>query len=111
MNTDEFLARARCAGADPTLFDQHWFPAVYEGLAYCADCPVRLECIGYLEPARNEFTGICGGLVWRRGRRVRANHKQQVIRDRKHLYELANHVETVANLQVAAGTIQIEDTR
>lgn len=110
MNPDEFLARARCRDADPTVFDVHWFPSAYEGLAHCAECPVRIDCLSYLEPARNEFSGICGGLVWRHGRRVRANHKQQVIRDKKHLHELAVHVETITNLNVAAGTIEIEDT-
>lgn len=108
MNTEEFLEYAACVGADPRLFDEHWFPKAYEALAYCAECPVRLQCIDYLEPAKNEFTGVCGGLVWRRGRRVRANHKQQVIRDRKHLYQLATQLETVVNLQVAAGTITSE---
>lgn len=99
------MTRAACVGADPRTFDEYWFPAAYEGLAYCAECPVRLECLEYVEPARYEFTGICGGLVWRYGRRVRANHKHQVIRDKKHLYQLATHTETRLNLSVAAGDI------
>jgi hypothetical protein len=105
VTNGEFLARAACAGADPTLFDQHWFPVAYEALEFCSACPVRQECIDHIDPANNFFSGVCGGMVWSYGRRVRPNGKQQVIRDRKHMHELAVHRETLETLAVAAGTI------
>lgn len=105
MTSDEFLGQAACVGADPTLFDQHWFPVAYEALDYCSDCPVRRECIDHVDPANNFFSGVCGGMVWSYGKRVRPNGKQQVIRDRKHMHELSQHRETLETLAIAAGTI------
>lgn len=104
MDNREFLNKAACTRSAPALFALHWFPKVYEALEVCAGCPVRAECIDYLDPANNYFTGVCGGLVWSDGRRVRANGKQQVIRDRKHMHELAVHRETLETLDVASGT-------
>lgn len=105
MITEEFLALAACTKANPTLFEQHWFPVAYEALEWCSSCPVRRECLDYLNPANNHFSGVCGGMVWASGNRVRPNGKRQVIRDRKHLHELAVHTETLETLAVAAGTI------
>jgi len=105
VDTREFLDRAACQDANPILFDQHWFPVAYQALEVCSRCPVRRECVDYLDPANNYYSGVCGGMVWSRGNRVRPNGKQQVIRDRKHMHELAVHRETLETLAVAAGTI------
>jgi hypothetical protein len=105
VDREKFLSLAACVDADENLFDLYWFPMAYEPLAYCNKCPVRLECVDYLDPANNYFSGVCGGMVWSSGRRVRANGKQQVIRDRKHMHELAVHKETLETLDVASGTI------
>lgn len=105
MSPDELVAAARCNGEDPSLFDATWFPVAYSALRFCGECPVRLECLEYMSPAQNFYSGVAGGLVWSDGRRVRANHKQQVIRDRKHILDLALHRETLLNLEAARGTI------
>jgi hypothetical protein len=105
LSPEELVEAARCNGEDDTLFNATWFPVAYEALRYCAECPVRLECLDYISPAQNFYSGVAGGMVWSEGRRVRANHKQQVIRDRKHVLDLALHRETLLNLQAARGTI------
>lgn len=105
MTTEEFLKLAACRDADPRLFDLAWFPAAYVALAYCAVCPVRIRCLEHISPAQNFYEGVAGGMVWKDGDRLRANHRRQVIRDRKHMRELAVHPETIDNLTFALGNV------
>lgn len=105
MGPEELVEAARCRNANDRLFNATWFPYAYAALKYCAECPVRLECLDHMSPAQNFYSGVAGGMVWSEGRRVRANHKQQVIRDRKHVMDLATHRETLLNLEAARGTI------
>lgn len=105
MSPEELVAAARCNGEDPSLFDATWFPKAYSALRFCSECTVRIACLDYVGPAQNFYNGVAGGMVWSEGRRVRANQKQQVIRDRKHVLDLAQHRETLLTLEAARGTI------
>jgi WhiB family redox-sensing transcriptional regulator len=72
MNPDEdrpWAARAECRGEDPSMF----FPGTDDdpslGLAVCARCPVRQECLDYAIEARERY-GIWGGTTERQRRRM-----------------------------------------
>lgn len=68
------LGLAACAGADPRLFDAHTFPEADEALEFCRGCVVVLECVSWVRPNRSFFDGVCGGMVWRNGYKVRADN-------------------------------------
>lgn len=68
------LHRAACAGVDPRVFDAHRYPDADEGLAYCGGCPIREVCIEVVRPQKSHYDGICGGVVWRNGYRVRPDN-------------------------------------
>jgi len=72
MNPDDerpWAARSECRGEDPTIF----FPGTDDdpaiGLAICARCPVRQECLEYAIEARERY-GIWGGTTERQRRRM-----------------------------------------
>lgn len=67
MSTQDWRARARCAGVDPELF----FPTAAPGTAryeeevaaakaVCQVCPVRAECLSFALKALEH--GVAGGL-------------------------------------------------
>ena len=72
MNPDDdrpWAARSECRGEDPAIF----FPGTDDdpsrGLAICARCPVRQECLDYAIEARERY-GIWGGTTERQRRRM-----------------------------------------
>ena len=54
--------RAACAG-QPELGDATRPPAVWDGLALCASCPVITECRRWAQ-TETDYVGIAGGRVW-----------------------------------------------
>lgn len=63
--TDDWTARAACAGRNPDI----WFPRTGEGAgparAICFECPVIKQCDAYIRsvPARNRY-GVWAGVFY-----------------------------------------------
>ena len=62
--------KAACREADPSLFDSTGGVLARYALQYCRKCPVQRECEEFVRPKKSFFEGVCGGKVWRDGRRV-----------------------------------------
>ena len=43
---------------------------VKQALIVCNTCPVRRECIQYMQPDKNFYDGVVGGFLWKDGKRV-----------------------------------------
>jgi hypothetical protein len=63
------LMQAACKGANADLFDATEGDEVEDALSYCDRCPVTQTCEDYVQPRRSYFDGVCGGKVWRNGKR------------------------------------------
>lgn len=63
----ELVTNAACRGADPYLFDATDPHFAGPALAYCRTCPVIRLCEIELDPQRNHYDGVVGGLVYRHG--------------------------------------------
>ena len=68
------MGLAECNGENPVLFDAHRYPEAWAALTICAKCRVTQECIEYVRPSKSHFDGVCGGVVWRNGYRVRLDN-------------------------------------
>lgn len=63
----KLIEQAACREAEPHLFDMtDHFSARY-ALAYCRTCPVIKLCELEIDPQRNFYDGVVGGLVYANG--------------------------------------------
>jgi len=70
----EKLLDAACLGDNPKLFDATSYPQAFAGLAVCARCTVKVECLQTVRPGPSWFDGIAGGVVFRDGYQVRRDN-------------------------------------
>lgn len=63
------LSRGACVGYGPDEFDDFEGPRVPVALAACKRCAVSGECLTLVKPSDSYYTGVCGGIVWKEGRR------------------------------------------
>lgn len=91
------IGRAACAGENPVLFDVYRYPEAWVGLTYCAKCPVTQACIEQVRPSKSHFDGICGGVVWRNGYRVRTDNstREDAIRRRERMQSVLGKADAV----------------
>lgn len=68
------LSGAACRGIEPSIFDAYEFPAALLALGFCAQCPIKQQCLDVVRPSKSFFDGVAGGVVWRNGYRVRADN-------------------------------------
>jgi hypothetical protein len=68
------LEAAACRGMNPKIFDQITFPLAIRGLTVCASCTVVDECLEWVRPHKSFFDGVCAGIVWRNGYKVRPDN-------------------------------------
>lgn len=62
------LEEALCAqpGMNPAWWDYEEFEL--EALKVCDACPIRLECLKWVDPANSYFDGVAGGYSWQNGK-------------------------------------------
>ena len=96
MSVDVLMAKANCLGVDPDVFDVNWLPAAWEALAICSRCDVREECLAYVDPSRNYYDGVVGGIVWRGGKRVRLDGRVQNVRNPENIGAMGIAPESLA---------------
>lgn len=91
-----WIDKAACAGSDPALFDHARYPQALAALGFCMRCTVRQECLAAVRPGRSFFDGVCGGVVWRNGYRVRPDNTSRGDRnDGEFLPGMEDHWERV----------------
>lgn len=83
------LDQAACFGEDPRLFDVKRYPEAWPALTYCARCPITQLCIDIVRPSKSHYDGVCGGVVWSNGYRVRTNNttREESVKRAKALRE------------------------
>lgn len=59
-------APPKCEGTDPAMFDEQIFYDYV--LTICDECPVRLWCLQWVDPAKNFYDGVVGGHAWADGK-------------------------------------------
>lgn len=61
------VEQAACRDAEPHLFDMTDHYMAQDALSYCRRCPVIKLCAIELDPQRNFYDGVVGGLVYHNG--------------------------------------------
>lgn len=73
----KLVEQAACRDADPNLFDATDWRFAQPALAYCRTCPVIKICEIELDPQRNSYDGVVGGLVYRHGNIVEPTREKR----------------------------------
>jgi hypothetical protein len=55
-----------CKPEDAELFDNDLTYGMALGI--CKDCPIRDYCLDWVDPARNYYDGVVGGVAWHDGK-------------------------------------------
>lgn len=78
---DDWRDEAECLGQDTALFFPDSEDNAAEGLAICAQCPVRGECLEWALASRQD-DGVWGGMVGRDRVRLRRQRQAAARRTR-----------------------------